>query len=313
MAATSRPRRPLALAALLLLAGCTSPLLDQPSKARQHSVFLPPLLTVSSSPDGTSHQWSALIWLVGQDVESQRRHSRALPIWWHDSEPPYLETTLLFPLWFERKAQDSTTRFYSLLYGYVDTPELYTGYVLPPLLWWEYSKDGTYRQSGVFLLWNDERQGEQYEFTLLTLLGLATGVHVQLGLPPEGETVPALGRTSSRRIEALDILGIVTAFGYDDVGDRRDIRLLTLLSSDTLSLFRSWRGRGDDPFVREWLFPVYMNVQDPGEGWKYVGPLWGEWHGGGERTDWWLLGLLSRHEAPEGNTWRILGLPVVSP
>jgi len=305
------PRRLLVL--LLLLGGCTSPLLDSPSKQRQTKFFLPPVLTVGVSPDGTSWDWNALMWLAGQDVESDRRHSRLLPIWWHDSEPPYLETTLLFPLWFERKTPDTTTRFFSLLYGYVDGPELRTDYVLPPIFWTEHSHDGSYRQTGVFLLWNDKRQGEQYEFTFLTLLGLVTGLHVETGLPPGGENVPDLGRTSSRKIELLDILGIVTAFGYDDVGDRRDIRLLTLFSSEKLSLIRSWRGRGDDPFVREWVFPVYMNIQDPGSGWEYVGPLWGEWHDDAARTDWWLLGLLAHTTAPEGDTWRVLGLPIISP
>ena len=303
--------RPLALA--LLLAGCTTTLLDSPAKQRQHSVFLPPLVTASSSPDGTSHQWSALLWLVGHDVESARHHSRALPFWWHDSAPPYYERTLLLPLWFERTTPDTTTRFWSLLYGYSDGPELRTDYILPPIFYVERSKDGAYRQSGLLLLWNEKREGPLYDFTFLTLLGLATGVHVETGLPAAGENVPALDRTGSRRIQVADILGIVTAFGWDDVGDRRDIRLLTLLSSEKLSLFRSWRGRGEDPFVREWLFPLYMNVQDEAEGWKYVGPLWGEWHEGASRTDWWAFGLLARTQAPEGDTWRVLGIPVVGP
>ena len=306
------PRR-LAAVALLLLAGCTSPLLDQPSKQRHTTFMAPPLFHSSSSPDGTSWQWNALIWLAGQDVESDRRHSRFLPIWWHDSEPPYLQTTMLFPLWFEREAVDSTTRFFSILYGYVDTPEMRTDYVLPPIFWMERSKTSDYRQAGLFLIWNDEYQAGQYEFTLFPLLGLVTGLHMQLGLPPEGVMVPALDRSSSWRMQLLDVLGIITLAGYDDVGDRRDIRALTFFSSETLSILRSWRGRGDDPFVREWLFPLYMNVQDAGEGWAYVGPLWGEWHEGATRTDWWLLGLLARNEAPEGNTWRVLGIPIVSP
>jgi hypothetical protein len=61
--------------------------------------------------------------------------------------------------------------------------------------------------------------------------------------------------------------------------------------------------------VREWVFPVYMNVQDPGSGWEYIGPLWGEWHDDAERTDWWLLGLVAHTTAPEGDTWRVLGPP----
>ncbi len=296
-----------------MAAGCTGPLLDSPEKQRRHTLFLPPLFTASASEDGSSRDWNALLWLVGQDVESSRRHSRALPFWWHDSEPPYLETTLVFPLWFERSTPDTTTRFFSLLYGYVDGPELRTDYILPPVFYVERAHDGSYRRSGLLLLWDERRHGPLYDFTFITLLGLVTGVRVQTGLPPDGENVPALGRSSSRRIEVVDILGIVSLFGWDDVGDRRDIRLLTLLSSEKLSLFRSWRGRGDDPFVREWLFPVYMNVQDPDAGWAYAGPLWGEWHDGETRTDWWLLGLLARNQAPEGDTWRVLGIPVSWP
>jgi hypothetical protein len=114
----------------------------------------------------------------------------------------------------------------------------------------------------------------------------------------------------------LNAFGIVAAFGYDDVGDRREIRALTLFSNEVLSIFRSWRGRGgEDPFVREWLFPLYMNVQDVDGGWWYAGPLWGriDDHVGDTSTDWWLLGLLSRNTSAEGDTWSLLGLPIVSP
>jgi hypothetical protein len=307
-----RPLRMLP-AVLLVLAGCTGPLLDQPGQQREHDLFLPPLVTVSSSPDGSSWDWNALIWLVGQDVESERRHTRVLPFWWSSSAPPYSETTLLFPLWFQRTTAVSTTRFYSLLYGYVDGPELRTDYFLPPIFWVERSHDGNLRHSSLLFVWDEKREGPQHQLTVIPLLGLAHLLRLERGLPADGEQVPALGRDSSRRFELVNILGLVSAFGWDDVGDRRDIRLLTILSSEKLSLFRSWRGRGDDPFVREWLFPLYMNVQDEAEGWAYAGPLWGEWHDGSSRTDWWALGLLARNRSSAGETWRVLGLPVVGP
>jgi len=301
------------LALLALLAACTGPLLDQPGKLRQHELFLPPLVTVAESPDGSSWSWDALFWLAGQDVEGDRRHARALPLWWHDSEPPYANQTLLFPLWYSRDSADSRTRFWSLAYGYVEGRETSSRYVLPPLFWIEDAHDGSYHRSSLLLAWDELRRGEQRDVRIVTLLGLATGLRVQSGLPAAGEAVGDLGRTSSRRVSALELLGLVGAFGWDDAGDRRDVRVLTLLSSERLSLFRSWRGRGDDPFVREWLFPLYMNVQDAAGGWSYVGPLWGAWSDGERRTDWWALGLLARTRAPEGDTWRVLGLPVAGP
>jgi hypothetical protein len=308
------PMRRMALCALVLsLAGCTGPLLDRPSAQRQHDLFLPPLVSVDSSPDGTSWSWSALFWLLGQEAEADRRHARALPFWWHDSEPPYLEQTLLFPLWFSRETHDSHTWFVSLLYGRVVGPETRTDYVLPPIYWVERAHDGSYRRSSLLLAWDESRRGEQREVSVLTLLGLATLLHWQGGLPPEGEAVGAEGRSSSRRIRFADVLGLVTLAAWDDAGDRRDVRLATLFSNERWSLFRSWRGRGDDPFVREWLFPLYINVQDADRGWSYVGPLWGGWREGEARTDWWALGLLARNTAPEGVTWRVLGLPVVGP
>ncbi|MBM3985486.1 MAG: hypothetical protein FJ296_07345 [Planctomycetes bacterium] len=308
-----RARRSAALALLALLAGCTGPLLDQPGKQRRNEVVLPPLFWSDESPDGSSWSWDALFWLVGRDVEGERRHARALPLWWHDSEAPYVSRTLVFPLWYERESADTHTRFWSLLYGRMDGPETTTHYVLPPLFWMEDAHDGSYHRSGLLLAWDEMRRGAQRDVTVVSLLGLATGLRVQSGLPPEGEAVGDLGRASSRRVSALELLGLVSAFGWDDVGDRRDIRVLTLLSSEPLSLFRSWRGRGEDPFVREWLFPLYMNRQDADGGWSYVGPLWGEWSAGERRTDWWALGLLARTRAPEGDTWRVLGLPVWGP
>lgn len=305
--------RHLAAPALLLLAACTGPFLDAPSKERHARFVAPPLFSYYSSDDGSSVEWNALLWLVGNDIEAGRHQSRALPIWWHNDEGPYLQTTLLFPLWYSRTTEDSDIRFFSLLYGYSETAEARTDYVLPPIFWNQYSFDGSHRDTFLLFVFDHERWGEQRKLTLVSLLGLASLLTVETGYPPEGETVPALGRESSRRIFGPEALGLISLFAYDDVGDRRDMRLLTLFSSEKLSLFRSWRGRGDDPFVREWLFPLYMNVQDKGEGWLYAGPFWGQWHDADGLTDWWLLGLVSRREEAAGNTWRVLGIPIISP
>jgi len=307
------PRRTALGALFLLLAGCAGPLLDRPSAQRRHDVFLPPLVTADSSPDGSSWSWSALFWLAGQEAEATRRHTRVLPFWWHDSEPPYVEQTLLFPLWYSRESRDSQAWFASLLYGRSVGPEMRSDYVLPPVYWIERAHDGSYRRSSLLLAYDETRHGGQRDVSVVTLLGLATLLRWQGGLPPAGEAVGAEGRSASSRGWFADLFGIVTLAGWDGAGDRRDLRLLTLFSNERWSLARSWRGRGDDPFVREWLFPVYASVQDADRGWSYVGPLWGGWHEGARRTDWWALGLLARHTAPEGVTWRVLGLPVLGP
>jgi hypothetical protein len=315
-AAHRAPRAPRALLLLLaLLPACTGPLLDEPAKVRRTQIFLPPVLTYNRSDDGTSYDWSALIWLVGHERESERTHTRILPFWWHDDEPPYSSSTLLFPLYYERESAGETTRFFSLLYGYQDLGDLQRQYVIPPLFYREASRTQDYHRSGFLILYDWKHDDGQDDIVLLSLFGLITAVHVERGLPADGETVPALGRSSSRRMELANILGFVSLFGYDDVGDRREIRAFTLFSSEVLSPIRSWRGRGDDPFVREWLVPFYMNAQNRDGGWYAVGPLWGEWHDtvASTSTNWFLGGLLARSTAPEGNTWRVLGIPVVSP
>jgi hypothetical protein len=318
-AGTRRPpaRRLAALLPVLLaaLSACTGPLLDEPGKVRRTQVFLPPLFTYNASDDGTSHDWSALIWLVGHERESERTHTRILPFWWHDDEPPYSSNTLLFPFYYGRQSGGETTRFFSLLYGYQDLGDLQRQYVVPPLFYREASRTQDYHRSGFLILYDWKHQGGRDDIVLFSLFGLVTALHLERGLPPDGETVPALGRTGSRRFELANVLGLVSLFGYDDVGDRRDVRAFTLFSSEILSPVRSWRGRGDDPFVREWLVPVYMNAQDADGGWYAVGPLWGSWHDdvASTRTTWFLAGLLARSSAPEGVTWRLLGLPVLDP
>jgi hypothetical protein len=308
-------RAVLLLGLAALVPACRTPLLDGPGQVRESRVFLPPLFTSSESPDGTSAEWNALFWLAGQEREAARRHSRLLPFWWHDEDPPYGRNTLLFPLWYSRDSSAETTRFWSLLYGYRDTPEMRTDWVLLPLFYSQRSKVTDFHRSGLVLLYDWRHDGATDDVVLVTLLGLATLLKVESGRPADGETVPALGRESSRRFEVANLFNLITLFGYDDVGDRREIRALTLFGSEMLSPLRSWRGRGDDPFVREWLFPLYMNVQDESDGWCYVGPLWGQLRDdlAGRTTDWWLAGLLARTTAPEGDTWRLAGIPVSSP
>lgn len=317
--AMSRPRphaAPLfALFALVLagLPGCTYRLLDQPYQVRESDLFLPPFFTSESSEDGSSYGWNALFWLIGEDVESDRRHVRALPFYWSYSAPPFRDQLLVFPFYFSRTTAIEQTRFFSILYGYNDSEELRSDYVLPPLFYKQSSKTRDAWRSGFLFLYDWNHLEDRDDVVFLSLLGLVTGFSARTGLPPEGESTPALGREHSRAIEVLDVLGLVTLFGYDDVGDRREVRFLTLASSEPVSLFRSWRGRADDdPFVREWLFPLYMNVGDEEGGWHYVGPLWGGWEdtAAGTETDWWLAGLLARNRDGDDSTWRFLGIPV---
>jgi hypothetical protein len=305
-----------ALAAAAVLAGgalpaCTGPLLDSPEKVRHYDLCLPPLVTISSSEDGTSYDWNALIWLVGADVESTRTHSRALPFWWHDAEPPYSENTLLFPLYYSRQSEVEDTRFFTPIYGYVERGDLRSDYILGPILWREYSRSADYFRSSILFVYDWKHDGEQDDLSILSIFGLVKLFTLESGRPPEGQTVPALGREHSRRLEFINIFGLVSGFGYDDIGDRREFRVLTLLSSEMLSPIRSWRGRGDDPFVREWVLPLYMNAHNSdGNGWLAVGPLWGQIDDttAGTATDWWLAGLVSRTEAKAGATWKAGGV-----
>jgi hypothetical protein len=301
------------------LAACTSTRLDEPAAVRHDVIPLAPLFSplvaYSASEDGTSSSWSSLLWLVGQSKERETRTTRVLPFWWSQVDPPYTETTVLFPLYYSRDSQTERRRFYSLLYGTVESDASRTDWVLAPFFYWTRSKTLDVGESALFPLYHWNYHESAHNFTLLPLLGLAHLYKAEWGLPAEGERVGALGRSSSRRIELVNLLGIISLFGYDDVGDTREFRLATLFSNEMLSPIRSWRGRGDNPWVREWVFPLYMNVQDDDGGWMYLGPLWGtsddridETH-----TDWWLLGLVSRREQPEGVSWSVLGFTVSGP
>ncbi|MGQ0551761.1 MAG: hypothetical protein ACT4PU_00910 [Planctomycetota bacterium] len=299
------------LLGLFSLNACTSPLLDAPDQVRKSTVFLPPFYTAAVSDDGSSWEWSACFWLFGAEAEGPRRHARALPFYWHESAPAR-EWSLWFPLYYERTAADERTRFYSFLYGYTDNRRERSDYVLGPVFQWTRSRGADVWDSSLLLIYKWSHYAARNEFTLVPVFGLASLFRMESGLPADGGQVPALGRTSSRRFEVLNLLNFVALFGYDDVGDRREYRVLTLLSSEMLSPLRSWRGRGEDPFVRAWVFPLAMSVQDAAGGWSFLGPFWGEWSDAeaGTSTDWWLAGLLARTRDPQGHSWRLAGFPV---
>lgn len=310
------------LAACLVLAlsstGCLSPRLDAPAKTRIDSLgtapWTSPFVQLSRSPDGTSRAWSALFGLFGAEVEEQRRLQRALPFYYHSEDPPSAETTLIFPLWYARDEGPSTrTRWYSLLYGSYESPEELQDHYVASLFRWKRSRTADAWQSGLFPLYDWDHRDAVNRFTLVPLLGLAHLATYEWGYPAEGVTVGAEGRGGSRRFELLDVLGAISLLGYDDVGDRREFRILSLFDSEALSLVRSWRGRGEDPFISEWVFPVYMSHADEKSSWSYVGPLWG--HTADKElstgTDWWLLGLVTRHKTRlHGYYWRVLGIHV---
>jgi hypothetical protein len=303
-----------------LASGCTSTLLDAPSKVREDKVPLAPLFSPfyasSASEDGSSWSWSALLWLIGADAEADRSTARALPIYWSSTEGDAATSTLVFPLYYGHTAGDTRWTFWTPFWGTRDAPESRQDWVLLNAFDVGYSKVDERKRSGLILAYDYENHGgTRRDFSIMPIWGLAHLFHLEWGYPAEGVEVGALGRQSSRRLELLNFFRFITLFGYDDVGDRTDWRLLTLLDSEMLSPVRSWRGRGDDPFVSEWVFPLYMNRQDAAGGWLYVGPIWGQRIDRVEEStvDWWLLGLVSRTTAPEGNTWKVFGLPVSGP
>lgn len=313
-----RARTLLALLPLTLLAGCTSTLLDSHEKQRESALLAPswsPLFAWSRSPDRTSWSWSSAFWLVGADQEADRGTTRALPFWWSQRSED-ASTELLFPLYFGHTALDARWRFYTPLWGFRDDENSRHDYFVFNLFDVGSSKLQERWRSGLFLVYDLERhEGTRRDFALVPLWSWAHLFRSEWGFPADGVTVPALGRDGSRRWEVLNLFGFVTLLGYDDVGDRTEWRLLTLFSNEMLSPLRSWRGRGDDPFVSEWVFPVYMNHRDETGGWLYAGPFWGQVTDTVDETvtDWWALGLVARTRAPEGNTWRVFGLPVSGP
>ncbi len=310
-----------AVVALLLtvLSACSSTLLDAPSKVRHDEVYLPPIYTSAMSDDGTSSEWSAFFWLLGGSQEADREHSRALPFYWHSSEEPYASTTTVFPFYMTKTTAAEEWRFYSLLYGTIDTQHWTKYYLLAPIMSWTLPKDpsGPGGGSSSFVaLWDYRRDGDITHTTIAPLLGFAHLAQLDLGYPADGIEVGALGREASRRISLVDVLGLVTLFGYDDVGDTTETRVLTIGRNEPWSLYRNWSSRDpDDNFRKHWLFPLFADVQDDDGGWSYAGPLWGRIDdtAEGTETDWWLLGLVSRTTSVEGNTWKVAGLPVAGP
>lgn len=308
-----------ALACALALSACTSPRLDAPGSVRKPRVpldpWLAPVFAYDSSDSGDSYKWSALLWMIGRDVENETTKTHVFPLWWHTNDPPYYERTFLFPIFYSRVSDAETTRFFWPLYGYTSSAEERSDWVIPPLFNWKRSRSEDVYSSSLLLIYDWQHQHDRTSFTLLPILGFAHLLKTEWGLPAEGERVGALGRSSSRRFELLNLLGIISLLGYDDVGDRREFRAFTLFSNEAWSPLRSWRGRGDDPFVREWVFPLYMNMQDDDDGWFYVGPLWGRNSDrlNGIETNWFLLGLFSRRTSPDGTFWSILGFDVSGP
>ncbi len=315
--AALRPALPAVLG--VLLASCSTPLLDAPSEVRQNRVVLPPVYWDAESADGSSWCWWGAFGLVGAEAESQRSGAWALPLWWTTSDPPYSESTALLPFYYGSTTLNETSRFYSLLYGYKESDTWRNDYALIPIFSRRASKLEDTVHTTVFPLcdWQTERGVD--ELTLVPLLGLAHVYKAGWGYPADDgdRSDDRMGdHSGGRRLELVNLLGIVSLLGYDDVGETRELRALTLFSNETWSPLYSRRGLApDDPFVREWLFPLYTNVADDDGGWAYVGPFWGWIDDTAERshTDWWLLGLLSRNQAPAGDTWRVLGIPVSEP
>ena len=242
-----------------------------------------------------------------QDGES----SWTIPFYAHWKTGEHVEGTAIPaipPLYFHRRDLDFESVTYFPLYSRSTAGARTDTSVLTVLAdWSRYEGEEDLSALSVFPLfqWREEGAGSRLSF--LRALEIApTGPAVSLlDIDRTGLSYSKAGDQPALSIDVASVFGrIVNLFHYDDEGSHSDVRFLTLLAAEDLSLFQYRWPHADAPETaagRTVLFPFYFDIQhDAATRSRILWPFYGSTRRGDQAIGQYILfPLLRLRDDPE--------------
>ena len=302
---------------------------------RRLETNLPPLYVSAADENETSEGYYAAFNLVRGNRDASGAYAHVIPFYFHSEDRDGDRFTLVPPLHYARDGAFHKDRFY-LLSGLKQRGHRRDWYPLFPLLrYTDYEGAADRWEFGLFPVIEFIRDGDRRHLNLLDVMGLVNLMDLSLNVPAaridktagekasteEGamdygltEDGPGKDRegkppNSIERGDALtlaNILGVVELCRFSDLGGYDDVQLLTLLSSEKLSLFRyHWRKSGPERGATV-LFPLYWHLADETCETYHFWPLYGrDRYSDGAYRDHLLYPCFSFGRSAGGTEWTL--------
>jgi hypothetical protein len=270
---------------------------------------IPPLYTSATSEDGDSYGYSILFHLFRHDRREDAVYTHLIPFYFHETDQDGEGFTLIPPVYFERKAPFEEDLYFPL-WGEKKRGSRKDHYPLFPLLLYPIIPLARYStfeeapdrfESSLFPLFDYTSDGGRGRLRVLDLLGLVHLFDLTWGVPVREEEDPKGGSFS-----LLNVLNTVRLAGGGDLGGYRDFQLLSLLSSEKLSLFQYHWKKGEEEEGYTVLFPFYWRLKDEQKEALHFWPLYGQERArSGLRKDFLLYPFFRWERFEEEGLWKV--------
>jgi len=249
----------------ILFTACTGPM----SSDRINETDLTPLYASASNNEGDSEGYGVFFNMIKHDRTPTSEYNHVVPFYFNSSNSDGDKFTLIPPFYYRNKSAFNDDRFY-LLSGLKKRGNRNEIHFIYKFFSYTYYDEQPSRWSTfLFPLLDYKTDDGRSNMKLLDVMGLCHLLDISWGVPGECE------QDTGTSFSLLDLLGIVKLAGGGDLGGYSDFQLLSLFSSEKLSLFQSHWKKGDDQDGRTVLFPFYWRFKDnEGESF-HLWPLFG--------------------------------------
>lgn len=281
---------------LISLIACSGPM----APGRKMQADYTPIYASASNEAGDSFGYNSLFHIVKHDREQDKVYTHVIPFYYHseDGEGGYF--TLIPPLYYGRKSAFEEDSFL-MLFGTKKRGARRDVYPMFPLIrFTDYEQDPRRGGSFFFPFYDYSRDGDRHQLKILDLFGLFHLMDASWGIPGKEE------EETGGAYSFLNVLNLVRLTGGGDHGGYRDFQVLTLLSSEKLSLYQSHWSKDEEKGGRTVFFPFYWHLKDEESETFHLWPLYG-WETKQEdaRKDHVLFPLFSYERDPSKNQWAV--------
>jgi hypothetical protein len=284
----------------LLLFACTGP----DKVGRDSTTRIPPIYSYAGNEDGTSYGYNAFFHMVKRDVEPDGAYAHVIPFYFHSWDDEGDSFSLVPPFYYHRKRIFSEDTFY-LATGKKTRGSRNDYYAIWPLIRFTTFDNQPKRWEAFFFplydMVRDEGRRHLKLVDLSYILGLFVLLDMEWGIPPSGP-----GASTGNQFSLFNVFNLARLASGRTMGGYRDFELLTLFSSEKMSLYHHHWSKEEGGDGRTVLFPVYWRFRDDEGEALHLWPLYGwDESSEGDRRDHLLYPLFMYGRNQETGSWTV--------
>lgn len=288
----------LSLLFIMICVSCSGPM----APGRKMETDWGPLYAAASNESEDSYGYHLLFHLIKGDKTPERQYSHVIPFYFSSEDEDHNLFTLAPPFYY-RNRDGFDEDLFILLSGLKKRGYRKELFLLYPFIkFTEYENQPNRGGFYLFPLIDYSNDENNKRLRLADVAGLFNLLDVNWDRPIVSENAEDKGAAFS----LLNVLGLVQLAGGGDLGAYNDFQLVSLFSSEKLSLFQHHWKKDTRDEGRTILFPFYWHLKDETTESYHYWPIYGYDKGEqGAYTGHVLYPLFSYNQDETNKAWRI--------